>query len=388
MKWAWGVAAVCLVALPCFALDVFVRQPHDGQVVFGPLEVRLEVLADAPIRDVVLRLDGADVARLTAEPFSATVDFGQENRARTLEIVATDTAGNSVTRTIITGRIEVHFELDLGLQQLYVTVQDDGQRVLGLPRTAFEVLDDRARQTLVTFEDGDAPFTTALLIDSSRSMRGSALRSALAGARAFVDGMDALDEAKVLVFSDRLQATTPFTADPGTIAARVEGVEASGGSAVYDHLYLALEQVARRQGRQVVILLSDGVDVESVLSLDDLAWKVRRTQALVYWIRPRDAMEGGGKFFSFWRGVEDYQRDLQALEELVVGSGGRIVPMDHIDQATEVLADILRELREQYVLGYYPTDDRDDGQWHTIRVRVDRPGVQVRSRGGYYDEAQ
>lgn len=389
-RWLAGIlwlACLFLGQTRALAMDFFVHHPRDGQVVFGSVEVRLEVLGGAPIREIVVRLDGREVDRLTAEPFHTTVDVGEENRSHVFEFVATDVNGVSVTRTMVTGRIEVHFELDLGLQQLYVTVENGSQDPPQLAKHDFQVLDDRLAQDLVTFEDGNAPFTAALLVDSSRSMVGRPLASALAGARAFVAGMRPLDEAAVLVFSDRLQARTPFTADPEVVAEQVARVEASGGTAVYDHLYLALEQISRRQGRQVVILLSDGIDVESVLSLKDVEWKARRSQALIYWIRPRSQMEAGSSFFSFWRGAEQYTHDLEALERLVEGTGGRILEVDHIDRAGELLADILRELRRQYVLGYYPTRDLDDGVWHSVKVKLHRAGLKVRHREGYFDES-
>ncbi len=381
----WWCSGWVLMLTPALGLDLFVHHPRDGQVVFGSVEVRLEVLEDAPIRDIVIRLDGQEVKKLTAEPFLTTVDVGEENRGHVLEIIATDVEGASVTRTIVTGRIEVHFELDLGLQQLYVTIDSNAQASKQLSREDFQVLDDKVPQDLVTFEDGNAPFTAALLVDSSRSMVGRPLASALAGARAFVAGMRPLDEAAVLVFSDRLQARTPFTADPEAVAEQVARVEASGGTAVYDHLYLALEQISRRQGRQVVILLSDGIDVESVLSLQDVEWKARRSQALIYWIRPRGQIEEGSSFFSFWRGAEQYAEDLKAFEQLVEGTGGRILEVDHIDRAGELLAEILAELRSQYVLGYYPTRDLDDGAWHTVDVKA--RGLSLRHRQGYFDES-
>lgn len=367
--------------------ELFIHQPQAGEPVFGSVVVEVENLGDLPLREMIIRLDGQEVARLTTPPFQTTVDVGQDNREHTFEIVATDVDGRVVERVLRTGKIQVHDELDLGLQQLYVTVQGRSGRVLDLTQEDFQVLDNRADQELVTFEDGNAPFTAALLVDSSRSMRGAALRSVLAGVREFVVGMRDLDEARVLVVSDRLQAATPFTSDSEQIARRVDGVEASGGTSVYDYLYLALQQVGRRQGRQVVILLSDGIDVESVLSVDDVAWKAQRSQALIYWIRP-SSHSTESSFFSFWRSSEDYRSELQELEDLVTGSGGRILPVEHIDEAASALQDILAELRQQYVLGYYPTRDADDGAWHEVKVKVDRPGVEIRSRGGYFDEGR
>lgn len=381
-----GFLLAILLAGPALAIDISVHSPRDGQVIFGTAEVELEVLSLHPVAEVVLTLDGVEVARLREEPFRTTIDFGEENRARTLEIIATDIHGEVARRTVVTGAIEVHEEVDLNLQQLYVTVTRGGERVLGLTAEDFQILDEGKRQTLVTFEGGDVPLTAVLMIDSSLSMEGEALRAALGGARTFVESMREFDEAKVLVFSDRLLASTPFTGDPAAVSAVMDTVEATGGTAVNDHLFLALEELDQRTGRQVVVLLSDGIDVESVLSMQDVAWKAGRMQSLIYWIRPSNATDLDNAYVSVWRDVAAYRQELDTLQRIVRGSGGSIREIAAYDEAAQAFRDILDELREQYVLGYYPATDRDDGSWHEVRIRLRQSGLGVRSRDGYIDD--
>lgn len=381
-----GFLLAILLAVPALAIDISVHNPRDGQVIFGTAEVELEVLSLHPVAEVVLTLDGVEVARLREEPFRTTIDFGEENRARTLEIIATDIHGEVARRTVVTGAIEVHEEVDLNLQQLYVTVTRGGERVLGLTAEDFQILDEGKRQTLVTFEGGDVPLTAVLMIDSSLSMEGEALRAALGGARTFVESMREFDEAKVLVFSDRLLASTPFTGDPAAVSAVMDTVEATGGTAVNDHLFLALEELDQRTGRQVVVLLSDGIDVESVLSMQDVAWKAGRMQSLIYWIRPSNATDLDNAYVSVWRDVAAYRQELDTLQRIVRGSGGSIREIAAYDEAAQAFRDILDELREQYVLGYYPATDRDDGSWHEVRIRLRQSGLGVRSRDGYIDD--
>ncbi len=134
---AHGLLLSLLTAQTAAAIDLFIRNPQDGEAVFGQVEVALEVLSAEPVATVEIRLDGEDVARLTEEPFNTLVDFGQENRSHTLEITVTDITGESVSRTVVTGRIEVQEELDLELQQLFVTVSRDGHRVLDLVESDF-----------------------------------------------------------------------------------------------------------------------------------------------------------------------------------------------------------------------------------------------------------
>lgn len=382
---ALALVAALAGAEAAAAIDVFVRHPRDQQVVFGQVEVRLEVLSIEPVAEVEIIVDGKVEARLVEPPYRIIVDIGEENRSHTFEITATDVNGESATRTVVTGQVAVNESLDLELQQLYVTVTRGGSRVLDLERPMFEVFDDDLPQEIVTFERGDVPLTAVLLIDSSLSMRGENLRAALAGARTFVANMRELDEAKVILFSDRLLATTPFTGEPGAVAKVMDGVEASGGTAINDHLYMALKELDDRQGRQVVILLSDGVDIQSVLDMDDVLWKAGRMQSLVYWIRPIGAARPSTSYCSVWRNPEAHRREIDGLDRIVRSSGGRIVEIGEIAEASAAFRGILDELREQYVLGYYPSNNLNDGAWHDVRVRV-KSALRVRARGGYFDD--
>ena len=126
--------------------------------------------------------------------------------------------------------------------------------------------------------------------------------------------------------------------------------------------------------------------VHSLLPARDVLWKAQRSQAVVYWIYLRQE-EGGmdATFNSAWRGWEENERELELLSKVVRQSGGRVEELDDPEQLDEAFADIIRELREHYVLGYYPSRTRHDGTWHDIDVKVDGPG-RVRTREGYVDD--
>lgn len=381
-----AVVAALLAALPAAAIDVFITNPKPQVGVFGEVQVVAEVLSAEPIARVTFLVDGRQIGVLTQPPWTRQIDVGQDNVPHTFEVVARDVTGAEAHATVITRTIAVDMELDLELQQLYVTVSRGGQRVLDLPRSAFSVLDEREEQELVTFEGGDVPLTAVLLLDTSVSMRGSRLQAALEGANAFVRGMRELDEASLMLFSDRLLYQTPFTRDPAVIAAGLGDVQAGGGTALNDFLFAALKRLEAEQGRRVVILLSDGTDIESVLSIEDTLWKARRSQALVYWIRLHEGSTGAVVArTSGWRDGKGHAREVAGLGQLVEESGGRIVDIDEISQATRAFRDILSELREQYVLGYYPSRNENDNSWHEVRVRVGNAGVNVRTREGYVD---
>ncbi len=287
---------------------------------------------------------------------------------------------------------EIHVDevINVELQQLYVTVtRGAGAPVLDLTAADFEILDDGEPQAVSTFARGDLALSAVLLLDASASMEGDRLRTAADGARAFISRVLPQDEVSVMLFSDELLMRTPFSNDAATLLAPVSGVEARGGSAINDHLYVALKELEGRLGRKVVVLLSDGVDIESTLGMEDVRWAARRGQALIYWIRLQDETRGRIERSSSWRDRKGHGEQLALLETVVTESGGRVEVIPDVGQVGAALQRILRELREQYVLGFQPTKDRNDGSWHKIEVRV-RDGVQdgrsrARTRDGYVD---
>lgn len=192
------------------------------------------------------------------------------------------------------------------------------------------------------------------------------------------------DEVSVVLFSDELLMRTPFSNDAATLLTPVEGVAARGGTAINDHLYLALRDLDGRFGRRVVVLLSDGVDVESTLGMEDVRWTARGSQALLYWIRLQETSRGRIERSSAWRDRDGHEEQLRLLETAVAESGGRVEVSADIGEVGDALQKILRELREQYVLGYQPTRNLGDGSWHKLEVRV-RGGHRARTRDGYFD---
>lgn len=379
---AWGLTCVLpAVAQPAVTL----LSPEPGQPVFGEVEIIADVVSEQRIRRVTFWLDGRVVGELRDPPYRLMVDTGTKNAEHRFEVVAEDVGGGVGRSLLVSLELDVDLELELELQQLYVTVDQRGQRILDLQEADFTVFDQGQLQELVTFELGDVPLTALLLVDASDSMRGDRLAAAVAGAQAFIAGMADLDQAKLVLFADRVLHDSPFTNFAEVLAAGLSGVEARGSTALNDHLYLALRLVEQRQGRRVVILLSDGVDVASVLRMKEVLQTLRRSQALVYWLRLGSGADSGGHS-SAWRDVESHAQEFELLETGVEESGGRVLILKNIAGTSDAFGEILRELRDQYVLGYYPSENHGDGRWHDVRVRVNQRGLKVRTRQGYVDQ--
>ena len=370
---------------------VTIVEPASGSFVIGQVAIVAEVVAAEEVLEVEFYVDGKAVGLVTSPPYRIEVDLGEENIRHRFSVIARDVRGAHATHGVTTEPVPIARDFDVELQQLYVTVTAGSRRVLDLEAEDFVVDDNDDVQEVTTFANGDIPFTAALLIDASASMHGERLAHATAGAAAFVRGMQALDYAKLLVYSHQLLNTTPFTNNHDLLTTGLTGAEASGGTALHDHLYLALRLLHERQGRRVLILLSDGVDSHSVLTMDQLYQQALRSQVVIYWIRlTRQAGgaapdEPGVKMWSAWRDADEFRDQFSLLQQTVEDSGGRIIRVDQIQQVERVFVQILEELREQYVLGYYPSNRQDDGSWHRIRVRVNRRGTDVRTHRGYID---
>jgi Ca-activated chloride channel family protein len=370
------------------AVQPRILAPAPDQAVFGPVDVAVQVAADEPVTRVEIYVNGVRRAVLTAPPWRATIDVGDDNLQREFKVVAWGKSGASAAAALATSPVRIDEQMEVQLRQLYVTVtrsgDADSERILDLEQGDFQILDNGKRQEIADFGKGEVPLTAVLLLDTSESMQGERLEEARRGAGAFLAGMRPDDEASVVLFSDRLLRATPFTGDRSVLEQAMAETEASGGTAVNDFLYMSLKLLDARIGRRAVILLSDGFDVHSILPMDEVLWKARTSQSIIYWIQ-LDEHQKETSFSSAWRDHVGNDHEYQTLKKTVLESGGRILRIDKASQLEGAFANVLRELREQYVLGYYPTDRKKDGRWHSIKVDVTRPGIKVRVRDGYVD---
>jgi len=367
---------------------VTIETPTHLAPVSGEVEIRAVVGGDVPIERVDFLVDGVRWGEARSEPYEIKVDVGEENAEHLFQVVAFARSGETAIAEVVTPKYRVDEEFAVTLQQLYTTVTCGGERVGDLGQSAFHLEEHGQEQEIVTFGAGEIPYTAIVLLDASESMFGRKLDNARRGVRTFLDGMRRLDEGKLMVFSDRLRSTTAFSGVPELLTVGLDRIEAQGGSAVFDTLYLALRQLEPRQGRRIVVLLSDGEDVHSVLDSSVLLDTVRRSQALIYWLRLSVARDGTFQqrsFASTWR--DRWQNDVETnrLEQAVLESGGRIDEVTAPEQIEPAFRAILAELGEQYAIGFYPRNLRGNGKWRPVELSVRRQGCEVRSRGGFLD---
>lgn len=370
------------------ATSVAITSPPADVAAFGTVEVAARI--DGPVQPVVVRflVDGRLVGEIRTPPYRTQIDLGPDNVAHVFKVVVALPSGQTVMAERRTPEVKVDDTMEVELRQVYVLASAAGEHILDLESDDFLLREDGLAQQLVTFARGDAPLAAAVLVDASLSMKGARLRGATAGARAFFGSLTALDEAMLLAFSDHVVQRTPFTSVAEVLLAGLPKIVARGGTAINDHLYLATTLLGARQGRRVVVLLSDGVDSHSVLGMAQVLDRLRRSQVQLHWIRlPRvygavvaRTMLG---FSSSWRNVAGHRTEMELLETAVRDTGGRVVVVADDAGIEPAFRSIMKDLRDQYVLGYYPETTRRGHGWHRIQLSTRRPKVSLAYRPGY-----
>jgi Ca-activated chloride channel family protein len=264
------------------------------------------------------------------------------------------------------------FSSRVQLVEVYASVTGaDGEPLTGLKRSDFQVYEDGEPQELSTFAAGEFPLTVALGVDRSWSMAGEPLRLAKDASQAFLQELKPGDRSMVVAISNEADVIAPLSADRTSQARAIAGLDPWSTTALHDAVIATLDRLEPEEGRQAIVMFSDGVDRYSHATASQVIDRARRSQALIYPIAL-------GK------------NRAPLLAELAVLTGGRSFQLRDARQLRPTLATIARELRFQYLLGYSPSDPIEPGvhQWRSIKValRNPPPGARVRARDGYTTE--
>jgi len=249
-----------------------------------------------------------------------------------------------------------------------------GQTIAGLSKEDFRLYDDGRLQAITTFAHGDIPVTLGLVVDRSASMRLK-LSTVTGAIERLAKAMRPADEMFVVEFNERVNRPAfgggGFTSDPAELRAAVADLRAAGATALHDAVIDATQHVRRGTAeRKALIVISDGADNASRNKYEATVTLVREVGAVVYAIGlstdPND------------------RRSYGELRRLARDSGGTAYLLQTVDEVSTVLENIVRDLRDQYLLGFIP--EKAAGSTGTIRVTAVAPGhakAIVRSRASY-----
>jgi Ca-activated chloride channel family protein len=261
------------------------------------------------------------------------------------------------------------------------TVTDgDGNYAHGLTAKDFTVTEDVARQTIDTFSAEEAPFAAAILLDMSASMetKFGMARGAAAG---FLEQIREDDQVSVYGFNIKVRQIQEFS-NLRDITDYVWDLRAEDNTRLYDCMDQALDALAERpERRRAIVLISDGADTRSSkASRDSVLKKAFASGVTIYTIDLIDDnfLLGSGS------AAAEYSRGRKELQEFARQSGGNYIHTPQGEVIDRGFTGIVEELRNQYTITYYSTNNKRDGRWRALAVRVARPGLSVRTRKGYY----
>jgi Ca-activated chloride channel homolog len=276
-------------------------------------------------------------------------------------------------------------------REFVVTVTDKkGSLFMGLGRDSFTVLDGGQPSGIVSFESGDMPATVGVLLDASGSMsvRESGLLRARNALLRFFRNSHASDEFFLIAFNREPQLLLGMSNDPSAVLGALDlygAARGRGPTALYDALYLALNQAARgKHRRRALLLVTDGQDNASRYTFRDVKRMLKETDVMVYAVGIVDPEMSDSAL-----GYEGRRN----LEELAKLSGGRVLFPQTVQELNSAMEAVADELRSQYVIGFVPASAGDRDGWHEVRVRLneirDDRGKKLktvlRTRAGFYD---
>lgn len=275
------------------------------------------------------------------------------------------------------------YKIDVRLVRILATVKNTAGELVGsLTQDDFIVLDEGVPQQIAVFEARtNQPLSVALLIDTSLST-AIELRYEIESVNKFLKAFFAEGHPQdaVALYSFHYDVTrhTDFTRRADLLAAALKRLKPEGGTSLYDAIYLACQELENREGRRALVLVTDGGDTTSAKTFHDALKAAHLADAVLYPILVMPIKSDAGRNI----GGEN------ALTGLALGTGGRVFAPTLGPLLDQAFSEILRELRTQYLLGYYPRNvpPAKDG-FHRLEVRLRRPDLRATARSGYYEES-
>ena len=273
---------------------------------------------------------------------------------------------------------EETISVNVDLVNVLFTVADNRGRFLpGLKQDAFRVYEDGKPQVITNFSaETNLPLTIALLIDTSGSVRDRLTFEQEAAVEFFYSTLiRGKDRAVVISFDSGIDLIQDYTDDPEILSKSIRKMRAGGGTSLYDAVYLAAsEKLAKQDGRRIMVVISDGDDNSSRISMTEVLETVQRNDIVIYTISTNSSGLGG----------DGNSRGDKVLKRFADDTGGKMFSPFKLQDLNANFRNISEELRLQYALAYRPTNLKRDGTFRRIRIEPANKRHVVRARSGYY----
>jgi Ca-activated chloride channel homolog len=274
----------------------------------------------------------------------------------------------------------VHINVNLAL--VNVTVTDPYNRlVTGLDPDNFRVFEDNIEQEVVNFSSEDVPISIGVILDLSGSMANK-LGKAKEAALQFFKTANPQDEFFLVGFNEHVRLLSPFTHNVEDLQSGMLSASAIGRTALLDAIYLGLSQMRNASySKRALLIISDGGDNSSRYNEKDIKGLVREADTQLYSIGIFDAFEYRSR-------TPEELNGPTLLREMTELTGGRIFIVEDPNDLPDIAAKIGAELRNQYILGYHPSNRARDARWRKIKIKLRTPKglppLSVHAKTGYY----
>jgi len=274
----------------------------------------------------------------------------------------------------------VHIDVDLAL--VNVTVTDPYNRlVTGLASDNFRVFENNVEQEIQYFSSEDVPISIGVIFDLSGSMTNK-VGKAKEAALQFFKTANPQDEFFLVSFNDRAEVVSTFTSSVEDLQSRIFSASAKGRTALLDGIYLGLSEMrTARNPKRALLIISDGGDNNSRYNERDIKRLVREADTQLYSIGIFDPFEYRSRTAEELNGPS-------LLSEVTELTGGRAFTVENVNELPDIATKIGSELRNQYILGYRPSNKSHDARWRKIKIKLRAPKglppLSVYAKTGYY----
>lgn len=274
------------------------------------------------------------------------------------------------------------FRAESTLVRLVVSVKDPkGQAIGDLQQSDFKVFDSGVRQAIRVFEHHtEIPLSISMLVDTSGSTNkelGYEINSIEKFIRALLKEGNPNDALSLYSFNHEVILQADFDRRLSRLQGALGRLKAAAGTSLYDAVYLAARQMGKRDGRHVMIIVTDGGDTTSKATFQDALRAVQLSESIVYPILVTPITGEPGRNLGGER----------VLAQLASSTGGRVFEPTAANQLDRSFQEILRDLRTQYLIAFRPENLPSNlPEFHPIRVEVSRPELRVSTRSGYYED--
>ncbi len=275
---------------------------------------------------------------------------------------------------------QIHMDVDLAL--VNVTVTDPYNRlVTGLEQDNFRVFEDNIEQEVVNFSAEDVPISIGVIFDFSGSMANKVGKAREAAVQ-FFKTANPQDEFFLVSFNERAELTSSFTNSVEDLQSRLMLTSPRGRTALLDAIYLGLSQMrGAHNGKRALLILSDGGDNHSRYNESDIKRLVKEADTQLYAIGIFDPL-------GYRNRTPEELNGPSLLSEITEMTGGRVFAVEKLDELPDIASKIGMELRNQYVLGYRPSNKAHDARWRKLKIKLRAPKglppLSVFSKTGYY----